>query len=52
MFALIAAVIFFLAAFKVALGSVDLLFLGLAFLALQFAWPVGLPVSTTVLRRD
>ena len=43
MFALIAAIIWFLAAFGVHLGSVSLLLLGLAFLALHFAFPVGLP---------
>lgn len=43
MFALIAAIIWFLAAFGVHLGSVSLLMLGLGFLALHFAWAVGLP---------
>lgn len=43
MFALIAAIIWFLAAFGVHLGSINLLLLGLAFLALHFAWAVGLP---------
>lgn len=43
MFALIAAIIWFLAAFGVHVGSVSLLMLGLAFLALHFAWTVGLP---------
>lgn len=44
MFALVAAIIFFLAAFGVHLGSVNLLMLGLAFLALHFAWAIGLPL--------
>jgi hypothetical protein len=47
MFALIAAIIWFLAAFGVHLGSVDLLLLGLAFLGLHFAWGVGLPLPAT-----
>lgn len=46
MFALVAAIIWFLAAFGVALGHVNTLLLGLAFLALQFAFPVGLPVPS------
>lgn len=44
MFALIAAIVWFLAAFGVHLGSVSLLYLGLAFFALQFAWGVALPL--------
>lgn len=42
-FALIAAIVFFLAAFGVHLGSINLLLLGLAFLALHFAtaWAVS-----------
>lgn len=44
MFALIAAIIWFLAAFGVHVGSVNLLLLGLAFLALHFAFSIGLPV--------
>ncbi len=47
MFALIAAIIWFLAAFHVALGSIDLPLLGLAFLGLHFAFGVGLPVPAT-----
>jgi hypothetical protein len=43
MFALIAAIIWFLAAFGVHIGSVNLLLLGLAFLGLHFAWAIGLP---------
>jgi hypothetical protein len=43
MFALIAAIIWFLAAFGVKLAAINMLLLGLAFLALQFAWPMGLP---------
>lgn len=49
MFALVASIIFFLAAFGVHLGSVSLLMLGLAFLALHFAWAIGLPLPA---RRD
>lgn len=45
MFALIAAIIWFLAAFGVGLGTVNMLLLGLAFLALQFAFGWGLPVG-------
>lgn len=45
MFALIAAIIWFLAAFGVHLGSINLLLFGLAFLALRFAFSWGLPVA-------
>ena len=45
MFALIAAIIWFLAAFGVHLGSINLLLLGLAFLGLHFAFAWGLPVA-------
>lgn len=41
MFALIAAIIWFLAAFHVALSTVDMLLLGLAFLGLHFAFGSG-----------
>lgn len=44
MFALIAAIIWILAAFGLHLGSLNLLLLGLAFLALHFAFTIGLPV--------
>lgn len=49
MFALIAAIIWFLAAFGVQLGSINMLLLGLAFLALYFAtgWGLGLPATWT-----
>ncbi len=47
MFALIAAIIWFLAAFGVHLGSVSLPLLGLAFFGLHFAWGVGLPLPAT-----
>jgi hypothetical protein len=43
MFALIAAIIWFLAAFGVHVGSINLPLLGLAFLGLYFAWPWALP---------
>lgn len=43
MFALIAAIIWFLAAFGVHVGGVSLLLLGLAFLALHFAFGWVLP---------
>lgn len=42
-FALIAAIIWFLAAFGVHAGSVNLLLLGLAFLGLHFATGWALP---------
>jgi len=45
MFALVAAIIWFLAAFGVGLGPINMLLFGLAFLALQFAFGWGLPVS-------
>lgn len=45
MFALIAAIIWFLAAFGVGLGSINMLLFGLAFLGLHFAFGWGLPVS-------
>jgi hypothetical protein len=47
MFALIAAIIWFLAAFGVHVGNVSLLLLGLAFLGLHFAtgWGLGLPAT-------
>lgn len=44
MFAIIAAILFALAAFGVALGSVNLVWLGLAFLALHFAYEIALPI--------
>ena len=44
MFALIAAIIWFLAAFGVAFGAVNMLLLGLGFLGLHFAFGWGLPV--------
>lgn len=45
MFALVAAIIWFFAAFRVGLGPIDMLLFGLAFLALHFAFGWGLPVS-------
>lgn len=45
MFALIAAIIWFLAAFGVHLGSINLLLFGLAFLALHFAFGTVLPLA-------
>lgn len=47
MFAVLAALVWLLAAFHVGLGSVDMLFLGLCFLALHLA----LGVSVTPWRR-
>jgi len=44
MFALIAAIIWFLAAFGLHLGGLNLPLFGLAFFALHFAFTVGLPV--------
>jgi hypothetical protein len=43
-FALIAAVLFFLRAFGIELGSVDLMLLGLGFLALHFAYAWSIPI--------
>lgn len=43
MFALIAAIILFLAAFGVKIGTINLLYLALAFWALHFAWGFALP---------
>ena len=45
MLALIAAIVWFLAAFGVGLGSVNMLVFGLAFLGLHFAFGWGLSVS-------
>ena len=45
MFALIAAIIWFLDAFGVHLGSVNMLVLGLAFLGLHFAFGWGLGIG-------
>jgi hypothetical protein len=47
MFALIAAVIFVLAAFNVKLGSVNLVYLALAFWALHHALLIALPLGRT-----
>jgi hypothetical protein len=49
-FALIAAIIWFLAAFHVGLGTVDMLLLGLAFLGLHFAF--GTVIAMPTLRRE
>jgi hypothetical protein len=46
MFALIAAIVWFLAAFGVQLGGLNMTLFGAAFLALHFAitwWPVSVP---------
>jgi hypothetical protein len=45
MFALVAAIIWFLAAFGVGLGPINMLLFGLAFLALHLAFGWGLPVA-------
>lgn len=45
MFALVAALMFFLYGFGVRLGDVSLVWLGVGFLALHLAWDVALPVS-------
>jgi len=50
MFALIAAVCFFLHALTVKLGDVSLVWLGIGFLALHLAWTVALPTFTGVRR--
>jgi hypothetical protein len=47
MFALIAAIIWFLAAFGLTAGSINLPLLGLAFLALYFATGWGLSMPST-----
>jgi len=52
MFALIAAIIWFLSAFGVHLGGVSLLTLGLAFLALHFAFGTVLPLAPASWRRE
>lgn len=52
MFAIVAAVLFALAAFGVALGSVNLVWLGLAFLALHFAYEIALPLPPARRRVD
>lgn len=44
MFALIAAIVWFLAAFGVQVASINLLLFGLAFLALHFAFGTLLPM--------
>lgn len=46
MFALIASIFIFLAAFGVELGTVNLLYVGLGFWALHFAFGIALPVPT------
>ena len=45
MFALVAAIVWFLAAFGVGLGPINMLLFGLAFLGLHFAFSWGLPVA-------
>lgn len=52
MFALIAAIVWFLAAFGVHVGNVSLLMLGLAFLALHFAFGTVLPLAPASWRRE
>lgn len=47
MLALIAAIIWFLGAFHIGLGSTDMLLLGLGFLGLHLALGIGLPVPPT-----
>lgn len=44
MFALAAAIIWFLAAFGVSFGRISPMFFGLAFLALHLCFSVGLPM--------
>jgi hypothetical protein len=43
-FALIAAVVFFLWAFHIQLGTVDMIALALGFLALHFAYALTVPI--------
>jgi hypothetical protein len=45
MFAVVAAILFALAAFGVVVGSINLVWLGLAFLALHFAYEISLPIG-------
>lgn len=52
MFALIAAIILFLAAFGVGIGGINLVWLALAFWALHFAWSVALPFPAAPWRRN
>jgi hypothetical protein len=51
MFALVAAILFFLRALGVDSDSVDLMILGFAFWALHFFWN-PLPMGTVFVRRD
>jgi len=44
MFAVIALIIFILALFKVHIGSIDLVILGLAFIAAHLAFGVAIPL--------
>jgi len=50
MFAVAAAIVFFLMAIGVKLGSLNLLYLALTFLCLHLAWTIALPVIN--LRRN
>jgi len=43
MFAIIAAIVFFWIAFGFPAGSINLLYLALAFLALHWGWTLGIP---------
>jgi hypothetical protein len=47
MFALIAAIVWFLAAFGLHLGPINMLLFGLGFLGLHFAFAWGLPVPSS-----
>lgn len=47
MFAVLACILFVLRFFNVDFDGKDLLYLGLASLALHFAYPVGIPVART-----
>lgn len=47
MFAIAAAVFFFLAAFGVSLGSLNLVWFGLGLLALHFGYEIALPAVRT-----
>jgi hypothetical protein len=49
MFALVALICFVLALFHVSLGTIDLVVLGLAFVALHLVW--GVPFPGVVTRR-
>jgi hypothetical protein len=46
MFALLALICFILALFKVTLGQIDLMILGLCFVALHLLWTISIPTPS------